>query len=392
MALTIVHVLTRLLRAGSEENTLETCRSQSAAGNTVIIVHGREFDPQVRKEAEAVAQRVVTVESLVHPLSPANDPAAVRELASLFKSLKADVVHTHQSKAGIVGRVAARLAGVPGIVHGVHILPFVNVGKAQELIYVTAERLCAGFTHAFIDVSPSVRDACIARGIGSAKNHFVAHSAMQVDRFKNPNPPADWRELLHVPDPEPKPPTVVMLAAFEPRKRQLDFIRALPDAFAGLRDWRVLFAGQGETLEDARALTATLGLADKVRFAGFRKDPEAIVALADVCVLTSLREGLPRVVVQYAAAGKPMVVSRLPGIEDVVRDGVSAVITPGADVAAAARAAARLLGDAAEREQLVAGTRAIDVDAWSPARMNRSIDEAYGTIAGLTPLLFKRSN
>jgi glycosyltransferase involved in cell wall biosynthesis len=374
----IVHVLTRLLRGGSEENTLTTCRAQTAAGHRVVIVHGRDFDPLVQAEAAKVGE-VIRIEQMVHPISPANDVVAVRAMSALFKKLGADVVHTHQSKAGILGRMAAALARTPTIIHGVHILPFVNAGKAQEVIYVAAERFCAMFTHGFINVSPSVRAIGIEKGIGKPSQHFVAFSAMDVARFKSPKPPADWRELLGVEQGE-RPPTAVMLASFEPRKRQLELIAALPEAFAGLPDWRVLFAGVGETETEARALVKSLGLEGKVRFAGYRKDPEAIIALADVGLLTSIREGLPRVLVQFAAAGKPSVVSQLPGIEDVVQDGVSAIITPGDDVPAAAKAAAHLLSDRQAWAELSKGAAAVDVDAWSPSSMNAAIERAYSEI------------
>src|SRR6478735_8568797 len=100
----IVHILTRLLRAGSEENTLATCRSQAAAGHRVVVMHGREFDQSVRSEAD--------------------NTRAVVEMSRRLKGLGADVVHTHQSKAGVLGRLAARLARTPCVIHGVHILPF----------------------------------------------------------------------------------------------------------------------------------------------------------------------------------------------------------------------------------------------------------------------------
>lgn len=281
----------------------------------------------------------------------------------------------------MVGRAAAKLAGVRVIVHGVHILPFVNVPKAQELIYVAAEKWCAGFTDAFVSVSPSVRDAYLERRIGRPADHFVAYSAMDVDRFRAPSPPDDWRALLGVADGAPRPPTAVMLAAFEPRKRHAAVLRALPAAFAHLPDWRVLFAGAGPEEAACRALAAELGLAERVRFAGHRPDPERLLALADVTFLTSEREGLPRVVVQYAAAGRPIVVSDLPGLDDVVRAGVSAAVTPHDDVAAAVREVGRLLADPGARDVLAAGARQVPVEQWSPESMDQAIRGAYAHAA-----------
>lgn len=373
----IVHVQTRWVKGGAEENVMASCQHQMAQGHEVIAIHGSHYDESMRDMLSKSVSRVITVDSLLPQISPVDDFRCARQLTRIFNEIKPDLVHTHNSKAGVLGRIAAKRAGVPMVIHGVHILPFVNVGKLEEVVYLAAERFCARLTDAFISVSPSVRDACVERGIGRPERHFVALSAMDVARFKNPLPANDWREVLNVAPGAERPPTAVMIAAFEARKRQIELIEALPAALAQLDDWRMLFVGSGETEAEARALVDRLGLADKIRFAGFRRDPEAMIAIADIGVLTSLREGLPRVVVQYAAAGLPTVASELPSIEDVVEDGVSAIITPSSDIVAAAQAIGRLLGDRAERERLAAGARAIDVDAWLPERMNAAIDEAY---------------
>ncbi|MGQ0741105.1 MAG: glycosyltransferase [Alphaproteobacteria bacterium] len=114
----IAHVVTRLLRAGSEENTLLTCRAQAAAGHDVFLIHGRAFDPGTYA-AETDRLRFVEVESLVHAVSPFHDCRALIDLRNIFRRLKPQIVHTHQSKAGVIGRFAARLAGVPCVVHGI---------------------------------------------------------------------------------------------------------------------------------------------------------------------------------------------------------------------------------------------------------------------------------
>ncbi len=384
--LVVVHVLTRWLRAGSEENTLITAQAQAAAGWRVIILHGRDFDPEMRDEAARVAD-LRCVEAMVHPVSPFEDLCAVWILWRLFRHLHPDVVHTHQSKAGILGRLAAALAGVPVVIHGVHIAPLDPAaqkgrGRLAAHVYRGAERLCAMFTHGFISVSPAVRDACLTQCLGAPNRHRVAHSAMDVARFRpahppQAQPPQDWRTILNVEGAKPQPPTVVMLAAFEPRKRHLDLIAALPEAFAGLTDWRLVLAGEGTTLAAAQALTRRLNLTDRVRFVGHRTDPEAVIALAHVCLLTSEREGLPRVLVQYAAAGRAMVVSDLPGVRDLVENNLSAVITPSNDVAAAAQAVAKLLTDPAERARLASNAAALNLEPWSVSAMMTQIDAAY---------------
>jgi glycosyltransferase involved in cell wall biosynthesis len=372
----IAHIITRLLNGGAEENTLHTCKSQVDAGHTVLLIHGRDFDPDLVARARAVCE-VIEAPSLVHPLSLRDDARAVRDLRMLFKARGVDVVHTHQSKAGIVGRIAARLAGVKLIVHGVHILPWISVGPVKAAVYLTAERICALFTDAFVSVSPSVRDACLEKGIGEPARHFVAFSAMDVDKFKAAKPPPDSHELLGLDPAKDRPPVALMLAAFEPRKRQADVVRALPEAFRSIPDWRVVFAGEGPEHEATRDLVRELNLEEFVRFTGYRGDPERLIAMADVCFLTSEREGLPRVVVQYAAGGKAMVLSDLPGLQDVLTADDAAVITPANDVSAAMQQVAKLLCEPERRDRIAQQAKTISVDRWSPASMAQSIDAAY---------------
>ena len=376
----IVHVLTRLLRAGAEENTLETARAQQADGHRVIIVHGRECDVHMGAVARSDFE-VRQVDDLVHAIAPFSDLRAVRRLRAMLRELGPDVVHTHQSKAGVLGRIAARLARTPVIIHGVHILPWVQIRRSKRMIYLAAERFCALFTDVFIDVSPAVRAECLARGIGRPQQHVVAFSPMPVERFRNAAWPPDWRELLAADPaqaaamtPEARPPVILMLAAFEPRKRQLQYLQALA-ASACPPEALLMFAGVGPEMDRVREAAARLGWSSRVRFAGHRNDPESLIALADVCVLSSVREGLPRVVVQYAAGGRAIVATRVPGLEDVIGDGENAIIVD--SVAGAARATVRLLRNPNMRKRLADGAAATDVMQWSLERTYPKVREAY---------------
>lgn len=380
----IVHVLTRLHRAGSEENTLACCNAQVKHGHEVLLVHGNEYDASLQASV-AKTMRVVGLDALVHPISPINDFAALRQLSRLLLEWRPDIVHTHQSKAGIIGRLAAKQANVPGIIHGVHILPFVHVGNAQKLTFLAAERLTARFTRAFIDVSQSMRDICVSHHIGSPAQHYVVHSGFDLTRFSHADWPNEAPRLLGIAPGEPKPPVVLMLAALEPRKRHIELIEAFPEVIERVPDARLILAGEGPARRDIEAAIARSPVGGSIHLIGYHSEPEQLISLADVCVLTSMREGLPRVVMQYLAGGRPCVVSELPGLEEVVRHGVNGIVTPTGDVNAAATAIADLLENKALRAHLAEGARRTDLTSWGLDAMCDSVETVYQSVLGALP-------
>ncbi|MGI9423063.1 MAG: glycosyltransferase [Hyphomicrobiaceae bacterium] len=375
----IVHVLTRLLRAGSEENTLITCQGQLDRGHEVFVVHGRDFDASYYENPRP-ALHLVNVKSLIRSVNPVKDLRALAQLVRLFKDIKPDVVHTHQSKAGILGRFAAAISAVPSIVHGVHIAPFQNVGALEKAFYVGAEKIAASVTNAYVDVSSGMKEAYLAHAIGSNGNHFVVHSGMDLDRFKNAAPPDDWRTILGIDASVKKPPTVAMIAALEPRKRHIEFLQHLATRLNSLPDIQVLLAGDGHMRPAITAKIAELGLEGNVKLLGFRRDPEHIIALADVCALSSFREGLPRAAVQYLAAGKPMIACDLPGLSEIVTNGVNGVIVPPNDVAALVQGLLDLLTNESRMNQLAAGAARSELESWDASIMTQQIESVYATL------------
>ncbi|WP_192250556.1 glycosyltransferase [Mesorhizobium silamurunense] len=375
----IVHVLTRLLRAGSEENTLACCLAQARHGHEVLLVHGAEYDPRLRASLTG-ALRVVTLEKLINPISPSRDISAFGRLSRLMRDWRPDIVHTHQSKAGIVGRFAAREANVPGIIHGVHILPFVHVGSGQRLMFLAAERLAAKFTRAFIDVSQAMRDICIANHLGSPDQHHVVHSGFDLARFASARWPQEPHLLLGTAAGEPKPPVVLMLAALEPRKRHVEFIEAFGQVVDRIPNVRLLLAGDGPARSDVASAIERSRFANNIRMIGYHSEPERLISLADVCVLTSMREGLPRVMMQYLAGGRASVVSHLPGVEEVVQHGVNGIVTPAEDVGAAAAAVADLLENQHHRARLADGAKRTDLSSWGLESMCESVEQIYQSV------------
>ena len=357
-----VHVLTRLSCGGSEENTVETCRWQAAHGHRVTVLHGGQADPMWRALwPEAVA--CVAVPELVHAVHPVMDLRALRALRALYRQLQPDVIHTHQSKAGILGRLAADAWPAAAVVHGIHIVPFEAVGSVRRAGYLAAERRAARLTDVFLSVTDAAGAAFLREGLARPDQVHTVRSGMDLARFREAAWPADWRAVLGLAEGAPKPPVALMVASFEPRKGHLAFLEAL--ARVETPEFVLVLAGQGPLEGAARSVVDRLGLHERVRFVGHRQDPEALFAMADVSVLTSAREGLPRVAVQSMAAGCPMVVQDLPGIGELIVHGKNGVVTPAGDMAATVATLGRLFSEAGALAALGTGAAATDVAAWS---------------------------
>ena len=374
--LTIVHVVTRLLLGGAEENTVSTCLHQATCGHRVTLVHGPGANPvwaaRLRDQVHLMG-----VDTLVHPISPRDDFRAIRELHRLYKELQPDVVHTHESKAGVVGRLAAAVAGVPLIVHTIHIAPFEAVSRRKRRVYLVAERICARITNLLIAVSRGMQQAYLDADIGRSVPIPVIHSGMSLELFSRAVPPEDWRRRIGGWNGEKRPRIILKIAAFEERKRQLPLLRAVAPELIKRDDICLVFAGEGPDRARCRAEARALGIADKVRFLGHDPAPWELVALADVCVHASEREGLPRTAVQAIAGGKPLVIASLPGIDEIVTDGKNGIVARADDLRDLAAKLFNLLDSPDTLARLQRGARSSDVSSWQEERMGERVDDAY---------------
>jgi glycosyltransferase involved in cell wall biosynthesis len=376
--LRIAHVITRLMNGGADENTVISCNQAVRSGHSVMLVHGAQRRPEILAAVDPRVE-IVEVHSLVRPIAPLGDTRALGDLVRTFHRHGPDVVHTHTSKAGILGRLAARAARVPVLVHGVHIVPFANVGRLERHAYLAAERAVQGMTHAFIDVSSAMRDLCLEAGIGSPERHHVVPSGFDLTLFRNATEPADWRDLLRLRPDDPRPPVVVMLAVFEPRKRHRECLESFPRIVARFPEARFLFAGDGELRSDIEARVRTLGIERNVVLTGFHPRPEQLIALADVCLLTSSREGLPRVLMQYLAGGRPVVAADLASIDEVLHHEVNGLIVR-SDLEGLADAVIGLLDDSARRARLARGAAATPLSEWDASRMGERLAAVYADV------------
>lgn len=386
----VIHVITRFMRGGADENTALSCNEQVRNGRQVYLIFGRDFSAEMLATLDHRV-RIVRVPELVREVSLHLDLLALFRLVALFAQIKPHIVHTHTSKAGAVGRLAALFARCPVIIHGVHILPFVEVSAVQRFFYLFIERILAPTTHAFVSVSDGMRAICIEQAVGSTRQHHVIASGMNLSSFSAAAPlsESELRELI--PHYDQDRPLVVLASALERRKRQYDFLPVFKQVLLHHPTAVLVLLGEGADKDAILERIDALGLNSNVYLAGFRDDLARWLAAASVCILTSEREGLPRVVVQYVAASKPVVVTALPGIGEVVRHDHNGFVVKLDDLPRFADYISLILSSPKLAERLAQGAKEVNLEPWDARRMTSELETLYEALLKAKPRRLDRA-
>ncbi|MGE3856190.1 MAG: glycosyltransferase [Dehalococcoidia bacterium] len=294
----IIHVTTRYhASGGAERNIAGWMREEVALGWEVVLVAGSLDTHFLPDGVEGVE-----LPSLLRDVNPRQDARALLDLRRLLRARRPDVVHTHESKAGILGRFAALGCGA-AIVHSVHILSFDarEHGRAKAQLFRALEVVAGRVTDHLVTVSDELRTLYLDAGVRPGDT-AVIHSPIDVDAFL---------ALRESPPPGP-PETLAMIGALEPRKQHAEAIRALAPLLRS-GDTRLVIAGEGAERPRLEGLIDRLRLRDRVTLLGYANAVEVLRG-ASMLVHTSRSEGLAQVVVQATAAGRPVVATPMPGL------------------------------------------------------------------------------
>jgi len=317
----IMHISTRLIVGGSQENTVLSCEGQTALGHTVALVYGPIYGPEGSLLSRA--QRTGTIElietpHLVRQIAPFTDYKCLRDLKALIREWKPDVVHTHSSKAGILGRMAAWKLNVPKIVHTIHGLPFHPYqNKLIHNLYVRSERYAAKRCHTIVTVADAMTEQAIAQRIGKREQYVTVYSGMEVDSFLNPAwQRDDVRRELNIAPNDFVLGTVARLAEL---KGHDDLLDALRDTMQSHPNLKLLWVGDGYWRERLLKKVSDFGLANRVITTGLVPpgDIPRYMQAMDALAHPSYREGLPRAVTQASLSGLPTIVYDLDGAPEV---------------------------------------------------------------------------
>lgn len=370
------HIITRLDFGGAQGNTLYTAAHLDRARFDALILTGRGG----LMEPKAEPARLVFVANLVREISPLKDLAAFFELRAILKRLRPDVVHTHSSKAGILGRLAAAAAGVPVIVHTFHGFGFhQRQNFFKRGLYVLLEKLCSPLSSALIFVSRANMETARAAGIGAPERYRLIRSGIKLSSYPAPVDRAAVRAGLGL---GPGDLVVLSVGNAKPQKNPGHFLEAAARLAPRHPEARFVFVGGGEALEDLRTRARARGLEKICLFTGWREDSARLLAAADVFALTSLWEGLPRALVEALRTGLPAVCYATDGVTDILRDGVNGRCVPPGALDAFCAALSGLLGDAALRARLAAGAAATDLAEFDIDFMVGQQEELYEELAG----------
>jgi len=374
----VLHVITRLEPGGAQRNTLYTVEHLDRSEFEAALAWG-PGDPLDEAAAAIPGLRREPVPELVRPLAPALDARALRRLVDVMRRFSPQVVHTHSSKAGVLGRAAARITRTPVVVHSIHGFGFTPLQSGPvRALYVIAERVMSRWTDHFIAVSESNLREGAALGVVPPERASVIRSGIELERFRRAAGGGEVRRRLGLP---PAAPLVVQIGNFKPQKAPLDFVRAAAAVAREVPEAWFVMVGDGALRPAAEELASDLGVAGRMVFCGWWEDVPGLLAASRVSVLTSRHEGLPRAAVESLAAGVPVVATAVDGTPEVVRDGCNGFLVTAGDVAGIARRVRALLVDGELHRRLAAaapqGLEAFDID-----HMVRQQEELYRWLGG----------
>jgi glycosyltransferase involved in cell wall biosynthesis len=359
--MSVTHIITRLVIGGAQENTLATIRGLRAKpGLEVKLISGPTIGPEGSLEESArkifsgaAASDFTIVPELVRPVHPLKDFIALRKLEKILREQKPDLVHTHSGKAGILGRLAAKRAGVPLIIHHIHGPSFGNFqGALANFVFTAAEKHAGKVTDHFFCSADAMTRNYLAVGIGKPEQYTRIFSGFDVPAFATAtNAPALRAQLGFAPDDF----VIGKISRFVPRKGHADLFTTFKKLLADCPRARLLLVGDGPLRPQMEAEARRLGLADKIVFTGLVPPDEVprYVGIMDCLAhLSSFPEALSRALPQALAAGKPVVAYDFDGADEVCMDSQTGFLIRTGDTDTAAKRLLQLANDAALRQKL----------------------------------------
>ena len=386
----IIHIITRLILGGAQENTLITCKLLAERGHEVTLITGPAIGPEgaLFEQTKTAPYKTIVLEELRREINPFVDIPAYLKLRRILKELQPDIVHTHSAKAGILGRYAGwvlkekpsgRDFGLPLVVHTIHGLAFHSYqNPLLNKFYIAVEKAAGKRTDAFITVADAMTQKAKAAGIGIDKSYTTAYSAIEEDAYLTPLPQSetdDFRERYDIPKDAVVFVKVARLFELEGHDFVIESARRLADKYDRAY-W--LFVGDGILAESLKNQIRFAGLQGRFRFTGLLPPEQIPLAIhsSDILVHCSLREGLARVLPQAMLCGKPVVSFDIDGAKEVVNQDTGFLVEP-ENIDQLTDACEKLIKNPNLRSQLGQNGRAAVAQKFAPETMVNTIIKVY---------------
>ena len=353
------YIITKLELGGAQKVALYVAEHIDKLGtgdyeNFLITGTGGILDNEAAQNL-----KIYQLRNLIREVSFIKDLKALYHIWIVLRREKPDIVHTHSSKAGILGRIAAKLAGVKIVVHTVHGYGFNETQRwFVKYFYVWVEKICSWFSDKLVAVAQEDIKKGVKYGVAKEKKFALIRAGIDTAYYKTFTPDPNFKKTL-LKNSETK--IISTIGPFKPQKNLSDFIKAASIVVKKIDNVKFVVAGDGEQRVQLEKLIADLKLQDKVLLLGWQSDIANILYSSDIFVMTSLWEGLPRTILEAMCCGKPVVANAVDGVKEIIQEGITGFKVEPYDYKYTAEKIIYLLeNDDTSKKMGLAGKQAID--------------------------------
>lgn len=377
----VLHLITRLIIGGAQENTIYTANLLNSDKYHVSLISG----PQTGSEGSLIEEtyargiELSIIQELVREINPIKDLIVLIKIYKILKKGCYTIIHTHSSKAGIIGRLAAKMAKTPIIVHTIHGWSFHDkMPFLKRKIYILLERLSASYTNAMIVVTQKDIDKGLKENIGYTEQYHLIRSAIPIKDFdctKYIN--KEIRYDLGIPL---NAPVLGNIGRFSEQKNPFEWVKIASRVHENIPECKFLIVGDGPLRKQVELLIEKDKLSNFAIVTGLRRDVARLLSVMDVFLLTSLWEGLPRVIPQAMMMQIPVVSYRVDGAAEAIYNAESGYLCEPHDIDAATNYCVKLLKSPALRLQMGLNGKKYATQEFDLTKMIEQIDNLYSTL------------
>jgi glycosyltransferase involved in cell wall biosynthesis len=322
----------------------------------------------------------VAIPELGREISPLADSVTLFKLIRLIRATRPDIVHTHTAKAGFAGRLAARLAGVPIIVHTFHGHVFHGYFSPRKTqVFLQIERRLASTSHRLVTISPRLRDEIAGFGVADASKFEVVPLGLRIAAHgEHPRRTGAFRQSLGI---SHDALLVGAVGRLVPIKNLGMLLEAVRIARQDIPNVQVVFVGDGELRRELADSASGLGISDIVTFAGWQSDLPSVYADLDVTVIASHNEGTPACLIEAMASGCPVIATSVGGVPDMIEPGQTGQLVPAGDVEALARAIVRVGKEPDQARRMAEQARGESLSRYDERRLVSDMERLYHQLA-----------